>query len=181
MQRLDARTAARAIGVVADDHIDGHAIAVGVVNGHGCMLQTDVAMDQRHHRLAFDLGVAVRHGHGRLFVTGRQKLGHFVVAIVNERLMQRFVSRTGIGGQIFNVERLDYIHHVVGAWMFNHPRRFGWPAAGFTCQRHLRWLRGRAVGVVLDWLRTIRRHCRLLCVSKLGFRNERGSAGSCAF
>ena len=149
MQALYAGSTPRAVGVVADNHIDGHAIAVGVVDGHGCVLQPDVAVNQRHHRLALDLGVAVGHGDRRLFVTARQELGHLVVAIINERLVQRFVSGAWIGGQIFDVERLDHIHHVIGAGMLDHTRGFDRASAGFARQRHLRGFGGRAIGAAI--------------------------------
>ena len=75
MQRLHAGPAPRAVGVIADHHIDRHAIDVGVVDGHRGMLQPDVAVDQRHHRLALDLGVAVRHRDGRFFVAAVRNSG----------------------------------------------------------------------------------------------------------
>ena len=58
------RTPRRALGGVdgvADHHEDRHAVASGVVERHRGVLQADRAVRQRQHRLAFDLGIAVRH------------------------------------------------------------------------------------------------------------------------
>ena len=180
MQRLNAGIAPCAIGVVAHNHIDRHPIAIGVINGHGCVLQTDVAMDQRHHRLAFDLGVPVGHGDGRLFVAAGQKLGHFVVAIVDERLMQRFVGGARIGGQVVDIERLDDVHHVVRSRMLDDPRRFGGASAGFARQCHLRRRRGRAIGPSTLGCWPIL-PARLLRACKLRLRDQRGRARGGAF
>ena len=64
------------IRIVAGDHQHRHAIIVGLVNRHGRVLNSDGAVQQREHRLAFGLGVTVRHGHGRLFMQRGDELRH---------------------------------------------------------------------------------------------------------
>ena len=63
--------------------VDRHAIGVSVVNGHGCVLQSHRAVRHHHHRLAFDLGVAVGHGDRRFFVAAGEQLGHLVAAVID--------------------------------------------------------------------------------------------------
>ena len=137
-------------------------------------------MDERHHWLAFDLGVAVRHRDRRFFVAARQKLGHFVVAVINERLMQRFVRRARIGGQILDIQGLEDVHHVIGARMLDHAGGLGRTCACFARQRHLRGLRGRSVDAAILG-RRLAVALRLLGVRDLRFRHQRRRAGRGAF
>ena len=58
--------AMRGVEVVAADHDDRHAVAPGVVDRHRRVLQADGAVAEHHHRLAFDLEVAVRHRDRRI-------------------------------------------------------------------------------------------------------------------
>ena len=121
-----AGAADRGVGVVAHDHIYRHAVGVGVVNRHGGVLQSHGAVEQRHHRAAFNLVITVRHGDGRLFVAAGQKLRHLIVAVIDERLVQRFKSRARVGAEVVDLERLDDVDHEVGAGMLDDlARRFG--------------------------------------------------------
>ncbi len=47
---------------VAEDDVDGHAVAVSVVNCHRSVLEADRTVSKDAGRLAFDLCVAVGHG-----------------------------------------------------------------------------------------------------------------------
>ena len=79
------------------------------------MLQADGAVRHDHHRLAFDLGVAVRHGDRRFFVAAGEQLGVLVAAVVDEGFVQAAEAGAGIGGDVFEAERLDDVDHEVGA------------------------------------------------------------------
>ena len=78
-------------------------------------MQADRAVAQREQRLARGFEVAMRHSDGGLFVQAGQKLGHFVAAVVDQRLMQGAKAGGAIGGQVLDVERLDDIDHEVRA------------------------------------------------------------------
>ena len=58
---LGAGQALVGVDDIAAHDVDRHAIAPGVVDRHGGVLQPDHAVADHRHRLAFDLGVAVRH------------------------------------------------------------------------------------------------------------------------
>ncbi len=100
---------------VAEHDVDGHTIGVGVVDGHRRVLQAHGAMGHHHHRLAFDLRVAVRHGHRRLFVKAGQQLRRAVAAVIDDRFVQCGERGPGIGGDVLEAERLDHVDHEVGA------------------------------------------------------------------
>ena len=115
MHRGHARRAVRGVELVATDHDHRHAVAPGVVDGHAGVLQADGAVAQRQQRLAGDLEVAVRHGHRRFLVHAGEELGHAVAAVIDQRLMDGAKTRGAVGGQVFDVERLDHIDHEVRA------------------------------------------------------------------
>ena len=77
------------IHVVARQHDNRHAIVIGLVNGHGRVLDSDGAMQQGQHWLAFRLGVAVRHGDCRLFMQRGDPLRHHIrrIAVIDERTL----------------------------------------------------------------------------------------------
>jgi hypothetical protein len=91
------------------------AVGVSVVDGHRSVLQAHRAVRHHHHRLAFDLGVAVRHRHRRFFVAAGEQFGILVAAVVDQGFVQSAETRTGIGGDIFEAQGLENIDHEVGA------------------------------------------------------------------
>ena len=105
--------------VEAHGDVDRHPVGVGVVDRHRGVLQADRAVEQRHHGLALDLGVAVRHGHGRFLVQTREEFGHPVAAVVDDRLLKSFETQAGVGGAVLEIERAEHVHHVVGTWVLD--------------------------------------------------------------
>jgi len=146
------------IAPIARNHEHRNAIAVRVIDGHRSVLQTDGAMQQGHHRTALDLGVTVGHRNRRLFVTARQKLRHFVAAVVEERFVQPAETGAGIRRDEFEVQGFENIHHEIGSGVFDGPRRsIDWRKANVsgdllcrgcpgTRRRHLRIGNGRHSG-----------------------------------
>jgi len=79
------------------------------------MLQADGAADHCGHRLARDLGVAMRHGDGDLFVQAHDEFGLGVLAVVQQRFLQAAERRGGEAGDVVDAEGLDRIDHEVRA------------------------------------------------------------------
>ena len=100
---------------IADDHVDGSAVAPGVVNGHGGVLEPHGAVREYGDGLAFDLRVPVSHGHGGLFVAAGDEFGTFVPAIVDHRFVQAAEARSGIRADVLDAQRLDDVDHEIGA------------------------------------------------------------------
>ena len=84
---------------------DRHAVAPGVEDRHGGVEQADVGMHRGGHRLAGDLGVAVRDRDRRLFVQAEQHLRLLVAEEVDDAVVQAAVARAGIERDIGNIER----------------------------------------------------------------------------
>ena len=97
---------------VADHDIDGHPIAPGVVYRHGRMLQSDYAVADHRHRLAFDLGIALGHRDRDLLVWASENFG-FVSGVVNDRFVQAAEARSAIHRQVIDVERVEHFRHEV--------------------------------------------------------------------
>ena len=76
------------IAEISEDDVDRHAVAKRVVNRHGGVLQADRAVHADEQRLAFDLGVAVAHGDGGLFVAAGDEFGHLVAAVIDQRFVE---------------------------------------------------------------------------------------------
>ena len=100
---------------IADDHVDGSAVAPGVVYGHGGMLEPHGAVREYGDGLALDLGVPVSHGHGGLFVAAGDEFGAFVPAVVDDGFVQAAEARSGIGADVLDAQRLDDVDHEIGA------------------------------------------------------------------
>ena len=103
-----------------------NAVAPGVVQRHGGVLQADHAVANHGHRLALDLGVALRHVHRDLFVRAGEDFGFGIAAVVEHRLMQTAETRRAIHRQIFNVECLEHIDHEIAATGGLRHRVFHW-------------------------------------------------------
>ena len=112
---LHSRPPHRRIQGVAEHQEDRDAAHPGVVNVHRGVLKAHGAVGHHQHRLPFDVGVAVRDADRRLLVTARQQLRRFVAAVVDERLVQRPEARSGVGGDVLEAQRLEYIHHEIGS------------------------------------------------------------------
>ncbi len=70
-------------------------------------------MDDRHHRLAARLGVAVGDLHGDLFVIAEQHR-RLVLAVIDQRIVQAAVTRAGIERDVGKIVLLDQIDDDVG-------------------------------------------------------------------
>ncbi len=114
---------------IADDHVDGSAVAPGVINGHGGMLEPDGAVREYGDGLAFDLRVPVSHGHGGLFMAAGDEFGILVAAIVDDGFVQAAEARSGIGADVLDAQRLDDVDHEIGAGAaFGENFEAGWRA-----------------------------------------------------
>ena len=78
------------------------------------MLQTDGAVADHAHRLAFDLRVALRHRGGDLLVRAREDLG-LVVRVIQHGLVQPAEARSAVHGEVFDAERVQDLGHEVAA------------------------------------------------------------------
>ena len=115
MEGRNAWRTVRGVKIVAADNEHRHAVAPGVVDRHGGVLQADHAVDQGHQRFAGRLKVAVAHGDAGFLVHAGEEFRHRVLAVIDQQLVQSAVARGRIGRDIFDVERLDDVDHEVGA------------------------------------------------------------------
>ena len=147
-----------AVTAVARQNDHGRLIAVGVIDRHGRVLRADGAVHGGDGRLAFDLGVAVAHGRRDLFVITGDELG-LIAAVAHQRFMDAAEARARIGDEILDAERLDHVHHVVGAGTLDELA-----------------LRATSRGVPLrrDLSRRRRRRTARLCLLRLGIRSHDG-------
>ena len=83
-----AGAALRHVDGVAGDDVDRRAVAKGVVNRHGRVLQPDGAVYGNRRGLAFHLAVTVRHRDGRLLMAAGNELGRVILAIVHDGFME---------------------------------------------------------------------------------------------
>ena len=95
----------RRVERVPDDDEHRHAVAVRVVDRHRRMLQADRAVRKHAERLAFDLGVAVRHRDRGFFVAAGDELRLLVAAVVDDRFLQPAEAGAGIRADVFKVQR----------------------------------------------------------------------------
>ena len=155
----------RGVEIVAADDEHRHAVAPGVIDRHGGVLQADRAVDQRHDRLAGRLEIAVAHGDAGFLVRAGEEFRHRVLAVIDQRFVDAAVARGRIGGQIFDIERLDDVDHEIGAGRAvverRHLRRAGLGGSDMGIRRQCRWQ---------SWLRLRRRR-------GLGGVDGAGSAG----
>ena len=106
---VDPRPAARRVprtGGAEDQH--RHAVAPGVEDRHRRVHQADVGVHHRPHHLSGGLGVAMRHGDGRLLVQAEQHLRPLVPEVIDDRIVQPAVARAGIQREIGDVERAQH-------------------------------------------------------------------------
>ena len=153
VEPLGAGTPEGQIQRVAEDDEHRHAIAPGVVNRHGSVLQSDSPMRQDKKRLAFDLGVAMRHCHRRFLMAAGDELGTLISAVVEQRFVERAEAGTRIRADVLKAERLDDVDHEVrsGALIFEDLDVGGHYALGFLGHQR-RGGTGRKLGDLLLWL-----------------------------
>src|SRR5205814_5650674 len=56
------------------------------------------------------------------FMTAGDPLGALVSSVVDERFVQRAEARAGVGGDVFEAERLEHIHHEIGPGVLDRER-----------------------------------------------------------
>ncbi len=86
------------------EHDNRGAIAPGVEDRHRRMHQPDIAVDDRAHRPAGHLGVAVRHRDGVLLVQAEQHLRIAVAEQIDEAVVQAAIGGAGVQRNIGDVE-----------------------------------------------------------------------------
>ena len=118
------------------EHDDRLAVAPGVEHRHGGVEQSDIGMHGRGHRLAGDLGVAVRDGDRALLVQAQQHLRRLVAEVVHDRVVQPAIARTGIERDVGNFERAQRVGDHVAA----ETRRVGACQIGRALERTKRWM-----------------------------------------
>ena len=114
MHPFGARPALVGLHDIAAEDQNRHAVAPGIVHRHGGMLQADDAVAGHRHRLAFDLGVALRHVDGDVLVHAGDDLG-LVVGVIDDGLVQAAIARGAIDRHIFDAERIEHVGHEVAA------------------------------------------------------------------
>ena len=148
--RVHAIVARPRIAPVARNDEHGHTIRVSVVDCHRRVLQTDVAMHQREHRLAFNLREAVRHRDRRFLVAARQQLRHLVIAVVDDRLVQPLEARSRIARGVLEAEALDHVDHEVRRGAFDDLT--GWALRELLAEDdRLCWVREWLAAQLLDY------------------------------
>ena len=97
------------------EHDHRHAVAPGVEDRHGGVHQADIGMHRRRHRLAGDLGVAVRDRDRAFLVQAEQHLRLLVAEIIDDAVVQAAIAGAGIERDIGNVERAQRVGDDVAA------------------------------------------------------------------
>ncbi len=111
---VDVRAAARFVHRAGGAHDeDRHPVEEGVVDRHAGMQQADQVVQDDDHRLAGRLGVAVRDLH-RDFLVVAEHHRRFVVAVVDQRVVQAAEARAGIERDVGEVVPLDHVDDDVG-------------------------------------------------------------------
>ena len=151
---------------IAGHDVDRHAIAPGIVDRHRGVLQADGPVREDQHRLAFDLGIAVRHGDRRFLVRAGVP---FQIRIVDQRFVQPAEAGTRVGGDLGDAETLDDIDHVVGTGGTLQNRHFRRHALLHARIRYRTDRAGRAIGLA----RRLR-----LAGQRRSHRSDAGNAGA---
>ena len=97
------------------EHDHRHAVAPGVEERHGGVHQADIGMHRRRHRLAGDLGVAVRDGDRAFLVQAEQHLRPLIAEIIDQTVVQTAIAGARIERDIGDVERAQRVGHHVAA------------------------------------------------------------------
>ena len=111
---VDVRAAARLVHRAGGAHDeDRHPVEERVVDRHAGVQQADEVVQDHDHRLAGRLGVAVRDLH-RDFLVVAEHHRRFVVAVVDQRVVQAAEARAGIERDVGKVVPLDHVDDHVG-------------------------------------------------------------------
>ncbi len=137
--------------IASGDQQRRRLVVVGLVDRHRRVLDADRPVQQRAHRLAGRLPVAMRHRHRRLLVQRGDELRHHVrrIAVVDERFLNALEARPGIRGDVFDAEIPQHLHHQVRPRPHRGPRV---PAGRRTHRTRIalelrrRWRRRRGIG-----------------------------------
>ena len=124
MEGRHARRARGRVQIIAADDDQRHPVAIGVVDGHGGVLQAHCPMDHGDQRLAGDLEIAMGDAHARFLVHAADIFGGLVVPVIDHGLMQGAEARGAVRGRIFDVERLDDVQHEIRAGLAADARKF---------------------------------------------------------
>ncbi len=89
-------------GGAEDDH--RHAVAPGVEDRHGGVHQPDIGMHRHRHRLAGDLGIALRDRHRAFLVQAEQHLRLRVAEVVDDAVVEAAIAGAGVERDIGDVE-----------------------------------------------------------------------------
>ena len=100
---------------IADHAIDRHAVAPGVVERHGGVVQADGAVREDAERLLLDLVVAVAHRHRDFLVRAGEEFGIDVAAVIDQRLVQAAEARRGVRRHVLEAEALQAVDHEIAA------------------------------------------------------------------
>jgi hypothetical protein len=92
-----------------------HAIHPGVEYRHRAVQEPDIAVDDRAHRLAGDLGPAMRQRDRGLLMQAQQHLRPLIAEPVDEAVMQAAIARAGIERDIGNIERAHHVGRDIAA------------------------------------------------------------------
>ena len=112
---LDAGTTLISVEEIPGKHHDRNPVAPGVVYGHRRMLQPHGTVSHHSHRLARRFGIAMRHRDRRFLVHAGEKLGFFVAAVVDDRLLKAAEARPRIRRDVLDTSGLDDIDHEIRA------------------------------------------------------------------
>jgi hypothetical protein len=115
MHPFSAGAALVGLDDIAAHDDDGHPVAPGVVHRHRGVLQANHAVANHGHRLALDLGVALRHMDRDFLVRTGQDFRPGVAAVIDDRFMKPAETRGAIHGEIVDVECLEDIDHEIPA------------------------------------------------------------------
>ena len=69
-----------------------HAVAPGVEDRHGAVHQPDIGMHRRRHRLAGDLGVAMRDGDRAFLVQAEQHLRPLIAEVIDDAVVEAAIA-----------------------------------------------------------------------------------------
>ncbi len=100
---------------IAGEEQHRNAVAIGVVDRHRGMLRADSAVHDRGHRLAGDLGIAMRHSDRHFLVQAGQPFRFLVGAVIDETFLQGAECRAGAGGHVVDVQCFADVDHEIGA------------------------------------------------------------------
>jgi hypothetical protein len=103
-----------------------HAVAEGVVDGHGGVHEADEVVDRRDADLPGALGVAVGQGDGDLLVQAEQQLRVDVAPVVDQGVVQAAERGARVQRHVLRAQGPQQVDHEVAAVLGrpgDHPRR----------------------------------------------------------